>query len=116
MRATWSSSLLPLCAWLAFVQGLQLSGEVLPPRIPVPPPAYMVDNTMNYFNAAPDHGTLNGPVLQPPPEPTNSTAAHLTNLEQADRRDAGTSYWLANMAHGAVGQQQNSSEFVLDLI
>jgi len=39
-----------------------LSSSLALSHLPQLPPAYMVDNTNNFWGSAPDHGTLNGPV------------------------------------------------------
>ncbi|KAM7220345.1 Pectate lyase superfamily domain containing protein [Rhypophila decipiens] len=72
------------------------------PSPPVPPPAYMVDNQNNYFDAAPDK--FDPEMLEVPESvQVNSSMAFerdagASTLE--DRQATGGSYWLANMGHG----------------
>jgi hypothetical protein len=59
------------------------------PGPPIPPPAYMVDNTRN------DHYSWQSGV---PSMLANTT----TSRRKVGPRQAGSSYWWANMAHGVV--------------
>lgn len=59
----------------------------------------MVDNTLNQYGVAPDHGTLYGPVLGPilPQDLRANVTNSTTPLEKR-----ASSYWLENVAHGVM--------------
>jgi hypothetical protein len=70
------------------------------PGPPIPPAAYMVDNTNHYFNAAPDHYSPGiGNMLATNETSTRNSAG---TLKTVDASTTASPYWLANMAHGQV--------------
>ena len=104
----WAQILsLVLCQNLmSSAQSHQVTG--MPPKLPQPPPAYMVDNTGNVFQAAPDR-------FIPQPDPFNASLPQtgFTDFQndttahgRVGNAKAATSYWLANMAHGSVSRPQ----------
>ena len=75
---------------------------------PIPPPAYMVDITDNYFHAAPDRYLAKDEY----PSITGRSSYNSSDFELLSSRAAtasGSSYWLANMAHGKV---RNTNELL----
>jgi glucan 1,3-beta-glucosidase len=67
-----------------------------------PPPDYMKNNINNYWGAAPDKGSLTGPVL----EPLNSSmlsVLHSSNesLAHIGARQNSDGYWLSSL--GSAG-------------
>lgn len=88
-------------------------GLHLPDQKPGPGPVYMVDNTNNQYGVAPDHGTLNAPVLSGPPRTAthrNHTGKGLIGLDELRRRgatglqerDGNEDFWLSSTTHGEV--------------
>jgi len=92
-------------------------------KLPQLPPAYMVDNTNNFWGSAPDHGILNGPVLathssveaalpRPALVKTSSRGqfrGHVTQLYQLLRslvtpstqvKRQNAAYWYETVEHG----------------
>lgn len=63
------------------------------PQPPLPPPAYMVDNTGNTHGSAPDHSAVNGPAVD------IEFVAEVGNTTLLEKR-ASPSFWVGGVTHG----------------
>ncbi|KAK8067581.1 glycan 1-3-beta-glucosidase precursor [Apiospora saccharicola] len=117
-----------LAAW-------QYSNPEKHPRVPrygpQPGPAYMVDNTKNYYNVAPDKGSQNGPVWKYSGSRTkfvsnlnsgrmmrggyrNQTAPALTSVNATtaiNKRQSGGSFWVKDLASLGVQPRAGGDDY-----